>query len=149
MKEDGRKNNGRKKGSMNKTTAESRIAKAAFIDRVNKNVDKLFNSQFDLAAGEKYLMVVKTVGKGAKARRETSIVTDPELIKQYLDEELEDTETEYYFMTTKPADNKALDSLLNRSFGKAAESLDVTTNGESINPMAGLTTEELRNLASK
>lgn len=129
---DGRKNNGRKAGSVNKATAEMKEAKKQFVDRVNKNVDKLFNSQLDLAVGEKYLMVIKTIGKGSKARRETTVVSDPETIKQFLDEELEDSETEYYFMTTKPANNQALDSLLNRSFGKAKESLDVTSGDEPI-----------------
>lgn len=123
---------GRAKGSVNKATKEMKEARKAFIERVNKNVDKLFNAQLDLAIGEKYLMVIKTVGKGAKQRRETSIVTDPELIKQYLDDELEVTDEEYYFMTTKPANNQALDSLLNRSFGKPTDKVDVTSNGETL-----------------
>lgn len=123
---------GRKPGGMNKTTIESLRAKQAFIARVNKNVDRLFNSQLDLALGEKYLMVIKTVGKGAKARRETTIVDDPETIKRFFDGDLEDTETEYYFMTTKAANNIALDSLLNRSFGKPKESLDLTSGDEPI-----------------
>lgn len=130
---DGRKNNGRKAGSVNKATAEMKEAKKQFTERVNKNVDKLFNSQLDLAIGEKYLMVVRTIGKGAKARRETSIVTDPEMIMQYLDDESSlDDENEYYFMTTKPANNQALDSLLNRSFGKPQESVDVTSGGDKL-----------------
>jgi hypothetical protein len=129
---DGRANNGRKAGSVNKATAEMRKTKEAFISRVNKNAHKLFNSQLDLAIGEKYLMVVRTIGKGSKQRRETSIVTDPELIMQYLDETLENTDEEYYFMTTKAADNKALDSLLNRSFGKPTESIDLTSLGEKL-----------------
>lgn len=148
-KEDGRKNNGRKPGSMNKTTMESKLAKKAFIERVNKNVDKLFNSQLDLAVGEKYLMVVKTAGKGAKARRETSIVSDPEIIKRYLDDETSlDSENEYYFMTTKPANTKAIDSLLDRSFGKAKESVDLTSDDKPINVLSSLTIEELKKLAN-
>lgn len=148
-KEDGRKNNGRKAGSMNKTTAESKIAKKAFIERVNLNVDKLFNAQLDLAVGEKYLMVVKTIGKGAKARRETSIVTNPGLIKQYLDDETSlDHDEEYYFMTTKPANNQALDSLVNRSFGKPTEKVDLTSDDKPISVLAGLSLEELKNLAN-
>jgi hypothetical protein len=132
MKEDGRKNNGRKAGSINKATADSKLAKKLFVDRVNKNVDKLFNSQLDLAIGEKYLMVVRTIGTGSKQRRETEVVTDIDIIKQYLDESLDDTDEEFYFMTTKPANNQALDSLLNRSFGKPKESLDVTSGGEPL-----------------
>ena len=120
---------GRPKHSKNATTVEKEEAIRQFKERVAKNVDKLFNSQLDLATGEKYLMVTRTIGKGAKARRETEIVTDPILIKQFLDDELDDTETEWYFMSTKPANNQALEGLLNRAFGKATESIDHNIEG--------------------
>lgn len=140
---------GRREGSMNKATAETKAAKKAFISRVNANVDKLFNAQLDLAIGEKYLMVVRTIGKGAKARRETSVVESPDLIKQYLDDETSlDKEDEYYFMTTKPANNQALDSLLNRSFGKPTEKIDLTSDEQPLSILAGLSKEELKKLAN-
>ncbi len=130
---DGRRNNGRKKGSVNKATAEMKLAKQAFQKRVVANTDKLFNAQLDLAIGEKYLMVVKTIGTGSKARRETTIVTDPDTIKEYIDDETSlDKDSEYYFMTTKPANNQALDSLLNRTYGKPDENLDLTSGGEPL-----------------
>lgn len=44
-------------------------------------------------------------------------------------------------MTTK--------EITDRTEGKAPQSIDVTTDGESINPYAGLSTEELRKLAGK
>lgn len=48
-------------------------------------------------------------------------------------------------------DNGLLDTkeITDRVEGKAPQSVDVTTQGESINPYAGLTTEELRKLAGK
>lgn len=125
-KVDGRKNNGRRKGSMNKATRESKLAKKRFQERVNLNADKLFNAQLDLAVGEKHLMVMRTEGSGKNRRRWTEIVDNPELIKEYLDGDLEDTEDSYYYMTTKPANNQAIDSLLNRSFGKATEKVEMT-----------------------
>ena len=39
--------------------------------------------------------------------------------------------------------------MIDQVYGKAKESVDVTTQGESINPYAALTTEELRKLAGK
>lgn len=134
---------GRPKGSMNESTKIRMAAKLEFQRRVAKHADELFHSQFDLAKGEKYLMVVRTIGEGSKTRRETEIVTDPELIKQFLDEQLENTDDEFYYMTTKPANNMALDSLLNRAFGKAEESLDITSGGEQINSVSDLSDEEL------
>lgn len=127
-----RPGSGRPKGSKNPETITREAAAKIFKDRVAKNVDRLFNSQLDLAVGEKYLMVVHTNGKGSRIKRETTIVTDIELIKKFLDEELENTDSDYYYMTTKPANNQALEGMLNRSFGKAAESLDVTSNGETL-----------------
>lgn len=123
---------GHPKGKKTERVIEREAALRAFRDRVAKNADKLFNAQADLAVGEKYLMVIRTVGTGAKQRRETSVVTDPELIKQYLDEDLEDTDTEYHFITTKPANNAALDSLLNRTFGKPQDNVDFTSGGEKV-----------------
>jgi hypothetical protein len=35
-------------------------------------------------------------------------------------------------MSTKPANNQALEGLLNRAFGRAKESLDVTTGGDKL-----------------
>lgn len=48
-------------------------------------------------------------------------------------------------------DNGLMDTkeITDRVEGKAPQSVDVTTQGESINPYAALTTEELRKLAGK
>lgn len=122
-------------GKKTERVIEREATLRAFKDRVAKNADRLLNAQMDLAVGEKYLMVVTTVGEGAKERRETTVVTDIELIKQYLDSDGDASfgeENEYYFMTTKPANNQALDSLLNRTYGKPAESVDVTSNGNTL-----------------
>jgi len=124
---------GRPKGSKDPQTIEREAAAEMFRERVAKNVDKLFNSQLDLATGEKYLMVITTVGQGTKQRKEVSVVTDPETIKKFLDDERAlNTDTEYYYMSTKPANNQALEGLLNRAFGRAKESLDVTTGGDKL-----------------
>lgn len=134
---------GHPKGKQTAKVLERLEAAKVFKDRVAKNVDRLFNAQIDLAVGEKYLMVVRTVGKGAKARRETVIITDVEKIKEYFDSgESIDSENEYYFMTTKPANNQAIEGMLNRSFGKAQEKIDITSDGQAIQT-SNLTDEEL------
>lgn len=46
-------------------------------------------------------------------------------------------------------DVRTIIELINQAWGKPKESVDVTTQGESINPYAALTTEELRKLAGK
>ena len=127
---------GRPKGSENEETKLRREAEQAYKIRVANHVDRIFNSQLDLAVGEKYLMVKRVEGEGKNRRTWVEIVTDPETIKEYLDDDgvslNKDAGEDYYYMTTKPANNMALDSLMNRAFGKPKESIDHTTNGDSI-----------------
>jgi hypothetical protein len=127
-----REGSGRPLGSIEAKKASQIAAKERFLSRVHVNADKLFNAQLDKAVGEKYLMVKKTSGTGKDRKSWTEIVTDPELIKQFLDEELDDTDQEFYYMTTKPADNQAIQGLLDRGFGKAQEKVDITSNEETI-----------------
>lgn len=118
---------GRPKGSVEAKTLERQAVKQAVIDRIHANADRLVSAQLSKALGETYLMKQTTVGTGSKARRETEIVTDPETIKQFLDNELDyDHNTEYYYMTTKPVDNYALMGLLDRAFGKADSKVENT-----------------------
>ena len=44
-------------------------------------------------------------------------------------------------------DYRTIIQLIDQAYGKPQESVDVTTKGDSVNPMADLTTEELRRLA--
>lgn len=137
---------GRPKGSMNAASKERMVAKAAFISRVNKHADELFNSQLNLAVGETYLMVKRTEGVGKDRKVWHESVSDPQTIIDYLDGELEGNESiddgeHYYYMTTKPANGLAIDSLLNRSFGRAEEKIQLNTNGEG--ELGSLSDEEL------
>lgn len=118
---------GRPEGSMNEATKERMAVKQAFQDRVAQNADRLFNSQFNLATGEQYLMCKSTVGEGAKQRTVVEVVTNPETIKQYINDELNNTnDKEWYFISTKPAHGMALDSMLDRAFGKADSKVENT-----------------------
>lgn len=119
-----RENAGRK---MLPSTIEAREVKMRFVERVNKNANRLFNAQLDLAIGEKYLMVRIPLDEGKK-KYKTEVVTDPEIIAEYLDDNgqtLNNSGDDYYFMTTRPANNQAIESLLNRAFGKAPEKIEV------------------------
>lgn len=128
---------GRPEGSMNPDTKERMKVKSAFISRVNKHADDLFNAQYNLAKGETYLMVKRIEGEGKNRKVWHEMVTDPQTIIEYLDGELQgndsiDDDEHFYYMTTKPANGLAIDSLLNRSFGKAEEKLDITSDGEKL-----------------
>lgn len=122
---------GRKEGSKNKTTREQLEVKRAFVERVNRHADKLFNAQLSVATGTQMLFMIKTDSKGN--RRKPEIVTDIGIISRFLDENegvdgTLDDDTEYYFMTTARPDNQAIESMLNRSFGKATEKVELDAN---------------------
>lgn len=119
---------GRPPGRQNATTIEKTAIKKAFEDRVASNADVLFNVQFNLAKGEQYLMVKYEVGNGKDKRTVTEVVDDPDTIKQYINGELED-EDDYYYISTKPAVGAAIDSLLDRAFGKAPQKMEMEHSG--------------------
>lgn len=136
---------GRPKGGMNENTRIRMEAKKEFQRKVSKMASKLFVAQYDLAVGEKYLMVKRTSGEGKNKKTWVEIETNIDTIQKYLEDDVEslNNDENYYYMTTKPANNMALDSLLNRAFGKPDEKLDITSDGENINKLKEITDEEL------
>lgn len=144
---------GRKKGQLNQKTLDAMAVKKAYQDKIRRNADKLFNAQFSLATGTQMLFVVHTDSKGN--RRKPEMVTDPEIISRFIDENegvdgtLEGSDSEYFFLTTKLPDSRTISDMLDRAMGKPDASLDITSNGEHVNPFTDLSTDELRKLASK
>jgi hypothetical protein len=120
---------GRPRGKLNKINEQRLKAKEQFITRVNKMVDELFNAQATIAKGTSYLYRIDKDTKGNNLPAE--LVTDPSEIKDYIDGVLDQGDS-YYYITTERPDNKALDSMLNRAFGKPDEHLDVTSLGKRI-----------------
>jgi len=123
-----RPGSGRPKGKLNKVNEERQKAKERFITRVNKMVDQLFNAQATIAQGATYLYRIDKDDKGHD--KPAVIVTDPDEIKKYIDGTLEGDE--FYYITTERPDNRALDSMLNRAFGKPDEHIDLTSLGKRI-----------------
>jgi len=128
-----RKGGGRKKHGTNQKTREREAVLEGFRQRVENHADRLFNAQASLATGEQYLFVtITSTDKNGKSTRRTETVTDLEIIKQYLDETLDNDDSEYYYLSTKPANNMAIDSLLNRAFGTPNKNIDLKSNGQTI-----------------
>lgn len=126
-----RKKSGRKAGSLNKATLEKKKIEEAFTQRVLGSAERLFNSQFSLAQGCSHLYRIDEVRRGKEIKRKHVLVTDPEEIRMYLDEEVDPDK--YYYITTKSPDNKAIDSLLDRAFGRAKQKVEVGgEDGEAI-----------------
>lgn len=130
---------GRPEGSLTEATLEKQRVLNEVKQRIMRKAQRLIDSQFSLADGQQFLYRIDTTidSKGKSTRSKPILVTDPNEISDYLDGEYGDgdsanTETEYYYITTKEPVNQAIDSMLDRTFDKAKQSTDVTSNGESI-----------------
>ena len=136
---------GRPKGRLNQSTLEAMAVKREYQDKIRRNADKLFTAQMSLASGVQMLFVIHTDSKGV--RRKPEMITDPDLIARFLeenegvdgvlksDQENRDPKSkveDYYFLTTKIPDSRTISDMLDRAFGKADATLDVTSGGEAI-----------------
>lgn len=128
-----RKGAGKPKGTLSSKTLEKQKVQEAFNQRVLAHANDLFNAQFRLAIGsQKVFRVDEEEDDKGKVRRVHTLVTDPEEIKTLLDRHDGSDGTVddayYYFQEVLP-DNRALDSLLNRTLGKPKDSVDVNHTG--------------------
>lgn len=144
-----RPNSGRPRGKMNEATKERVAVKKALQERIANVADNLFNSQYNLATGEQYLFWKHKVGSGAKERTVTEVVTDIDVIKDYLDEALDTSNGDFYYISTKPANGMAIDSMFDRAFGKADAKLDLTSNGETLGGVSPEQSEQLLRIRAK
>lgn len=115
---------GRPKGKMNALTIEKMKIKKEFEDRVAHHAHTLFNAQMTLAMGTQFLLK-RTKVKNKKGWRWTPFekVTEEQEMIDYLDGKFKDDTSQYFLLTAEKPDSKAIDSLLDRGFGKAAQSL--------------------------
>lgn len=127
-----REGGGMKKGQKTKKTIENKIAEEYIRKRIIGALPNIVSAQMSLAKGCQYLFKIEKeysekqnkwyVPKG----RQPKIVKDKNEIAAYLAGEYDDKdEADYYFMTTDKPENKALDSLLDRTFGKATQKSEV------------------------
>lgn len=129
-----RKNAGRKPGAKNKATLEKSAVQEAFNQRVLRASNALFNAQYSLAIGSVKVFRVDEEETDGKTKRIHVLVTNSEEIKDVLDNDGGAVGESFYFIQNVQPDNKAIDSLLNRTFGKPKDSLDVTSNGKDLLP---------------
>lgn len=125
---------GRPKGSKDKATIEKERVLAEYRKKIMQHADILFKNQMHLAQGVSYLY------KFVKGKQKPQLVTDPKEIEQYIltemGEKIEkedkiDKSAVYYFITTDKPDNRAIDSMLDRTFGRATQPI----GGDKDNPL--------------
>ena len=135
---------GRPEGSRNAETLERDRVFNQLRQRIMKKADRILNAQLSLAEGQQFLYKIDThyevtgpKGGKTRVRSKPKLVTEPDEIAGFLDGEYGDgdspnTETKYYFITTKEPVNNAIDSMFDRTFDKAKQSTDITTGGDKI-----------------
>jgi len=141
-RENGKKG-GRPKGTKNPETLMREEVLKNFRQKTMEVSDHLFSSQLALARGRSFLYKIEKYYKGAGKERRLvkkppKLVTDQWEIEAYLgmlveEGELNDPQATYYFIVTREPNIKAIDSLLDRAFGKPVQSINFSDEeGNSI-----------------
>ncbi len=127
---------GRKKGSLNKTTIERNKVLDLAKDIIAGRTRKLIDTQSVLAMGALKVFCIRShwegSGKNKKLIRDKAfLVENEEDIIKILDYEYGDGEDpnkhehgedwDYFFVVTKDPENNAINSLLDRTFGRPTE----------------------------
>ena len=129
-----RENAGAPKGTIQRRTLEKSAVARALRERTMAHADNLFNAQLTKALGSVMVFRVdeEEIGSG-KTRRVHTHITNPDEIKKVLDENgngAGKVGEDYYFVTNVLPDNKAIDSMLDRTFGKAMQPVEVSDISE-------------------
>lgn len=125
-----RPGSGRKKGKLEPQTIEKMKIKTEMERRIARNADRLLNAQMTVALGAQYLIKrtkvpYKRNGKTYYRWGNYQRVTDPDEMLGYLDGAFKDSEDQYYMLTAEKPDVKAIDSMLDRAFGRAPQNLKI------------------------
>jgi hypothetical protein len=116
---------------------KARIASLNYLkERYIGATEKIANAQLGLAVGSQYLYKVITYKKGGRSRPE--LVEDQATIESYLNGDFDSGRTtakgdeEFYFLTAKDPDNRAIDSIQNRLHGRPKETIDLQNTDGSL-----------------
>lgn len=132
------KKGGRPSGRKNNKTIEREAARNLFEQMVRENIRPLFHSQMTIASGITYVYRIDRHGKGSTLRIEHVLLEDPREIADALDiianhdPNGDEDGNGFYYVTTRAPENRAIDSMLDRSIGKATQPIDHTTAGKAI-----------------
>lgn len=127
---------GRKKGQTSDETKLRNRALRNYRVRVTKLTDKLLNSQLNLALGVSYLYKTIKMYEGTKKEYEKHVlVTDPEEILAYFNEETDSDQ--YYYITTKQPDVRAIRDIMEFTYGRPQQNVDVSSKGSEIKIVLG------------
>jgi hypothetical protein len=102
-----------------------------FKRRIGYSGHKLLNAQLSMALGTQTLYkAVNGIDEKGKPTRKHVLVTDTAEIAQFLDDPTMFEGDDYYYITTKQPDNNAINSVLDRLFGKASTKIVGAPNAD-------------------
>ena len=131
-----RANAGAPKGTIQRRSLEKSAVARALRERTMAHADNLFNAQLTKAVGSVMVFRVDEEGIGnGKTKRVHTHITDPDEIKKVLDKNEGGAGIigkDYYFVTNIAPDNRAIDSMLDRTFGKAMQPIEVSENSDEL-----------------
>jgi len=120
---------GRKQGRLSIKPLQKMAVKRELDQKVMNKADQLFIAQFSKAVGSIHIFRVDEKGTGKNKKKVHTLVTDADEIKAVLDS-TDGTGgsvgDDFYFVTSVLPDSRAIDSMLDRTFGKANQSLEIT-----------------------
>lgn len=127
---------GRPKGRKSNKTLEREAVNKAWQQLVLENMRPLFRKQLWLAMGQTYVYRKEKHGTGASMRIEHVLLEEPHEIADALDtianhDEQDEDANGYVYIVTKPPENRAIDSMLDRSLGKPVQKF----GGDKENPL--------------
>lgn len=142
---------GRKGGQKNKKTLEREAVMEAMKQRTMKLAQKLMDKQLILASGQQFLYKIeKEIIKGPKGgisykSKRPELVTSELEIRSYLENlvdkangDIEDDQNPgatYYFLTSKEPNGPAIDSMLDRTFGRPVNSTKLVDDDGAAVPI--------------
>jgi dihydropteroate synthase len=132
------------KGKQTAKTLEKRTTKEAYNQRVMKHVDEIFTAQLANAKGNTYIYEVVEIDiGGGKTKKKHELITNPHIIAQVLDENQGSSgavDGGYFIVTTEKPDNFAIKDMLDRAFGTATQSVEMSgKDGGAIETKTELT----------
>lgn len=118
---------GRPKGSLSPKTLQRERTLAELRKMIAAKADVLFRAQMAVACGLSFLFRIDVDEEGKRKKAEH--VTCESEIKEYFElhhGEPGEMGKAFYYVTTIKPDNQAIDSLLNRTFGRPKETVELS-----------------------
>ena len=127
---------GRPKGSKDPHTLEREAVLAEYRRRVCEQAQRLLDAELSVAQGCSYLYRKPKQSEKGQKERKAERVENPEVIRQYLDGELDDDANDYYYITAEKPDTLTIRGMLDRTFDRPAQRMELTGEGGGSIPVA-------------